>query len=70
MQQLIADAPNHPTLRGRQFSATRLQMCLGRIQYWIEADFDEACSRGKRADLQALNNIMRHYIGTCTSGRR
>jgi hypothetical protein len=69
MQQLISDAPNHRSLQGRRFSATRLQMCLRRVQTWIEADFDEACARGMRADLQALNDIMRHYIGTCTSGR-
>jgi hypothetical protein len=69
MQQLIYDAPRHRSLQGRRVNATRLQMCLTRIQGWIEADFDEACSRGMRADLQALNNIMRHYIGTCTSGR-
>jgi hypothetical protein len=69
MQQLISDAPNHRSLQGRRFSATRLEMCLRRVQPWIEADFDEACARGMRADLQALNEIMRHYIGTCTSGR-
>jgi hypothetical protein len=69
LQQLIYDAPNHPSLRGRRFNATRLQMCLTRSQRWIEADFDEACSLGMQANLQALNMIMRHHIATCTTGR-
>ncbi len=69
LQQLFRDAPNHSSLRGRQVSGTRLELCLSRMERWIEADFDEACSRGRAANLQALNDIMRHYIVSCTSGR-
>ncbi len=70
LQQLFRDAPNHSSLRGRSFSGTRLELCLSRMERWIEADFDEACSRGRAANMQALNDIMRHYIVSCTSGRR
>ncbi len=69
LQQMIDNSPNHPTLRGRQINATRLQMCLDRSFRWIEADFHEACSRGQRANLQVLNDIFRQYINSCTSGR-
>jgi hypothetical protein len=69
LRQMIYDAPNDRSLQGRQVNATRLQMCLERSQRWIEADFHEACSRGKRENLQVLNNIFNQYLTSCTSGR-
>ena len=68
LQQMINNSPNHPMLRGRQINGTRLQMCLERSFRWIEADFHEACSRGKRESLQALNDIFTQYISGCSSG--
>ncbi len=69
LQQMINDSPDHPMLRGRQINGTRLQICLERSFRWIEADFHEACSRGQRSNLQALNDIFTQYVSGCTSGR-
>jgi hypothetical protein len=54
--------------RGREYpSLNRVQTkrCLERSRDGIVDDFDEICSRGMRADLQALNKTFRSYAWSC-----
>ena len=69
LTQMIEASPRHAALRRRRVNGARLRMCLQRSRRWIEADFDEACSRGQRENLGVLDEIFRQYVVSCTSAR-
>jgi hypothetical protein len=54
--------------KGRQYTSinrTQTRRCLERQVYPMLDDFDELCSRGMRADMQALNTTFRSYVWSC-----
>jgi hypothetical protein len=56
--------------RGREYTSinrTQTRRCLESYRNQMIDDFDELCSRGMRADLQALNNTFRSYVWSCAS---
>ena len=54
--------------RGREYSSinrTETGRCLERHRNRMIDDFDELCSRGTGADLQALDRAFRSYVWSC-----
>jgi hypothetical protein len=54
--------------RGRQYTSinrTQTRRCLENNRNPMVDDFDELCSRGRGADLQALNRTFRSYVWSC-----
>lgn len=54
--------------RGREYASinrTRTRRCLESYRLQMLDDFDELCSQGVRADLQALNKTFRSYVWSC-----
>lgn len=54
---------------GREFRVNRasISRCLERQSRNIQYEFDDICSEGKRAGLQALNNAMKSYVWSCVN---
>ena len=55
--------------RGRQFNVNRaaVQRCLERQSRNIQYEFDDICSEGRRANLQALDTALKHYVWSCVN---
>jgi len=54
--------------RGREYTSinrTETGRCLESHRNRMVDDFDELCSRGTRADLQALDRTFRSYVWSC-----
>ena len=54
--------------RGREYTSinrTQTGRCLESHRNRMVDDFDEICSRGTRADLEALNRTFRSYVWSC-----
>jgi hypothetical protein len=54
--------------RGREYTSinrNQTRRCLESHRSQMVDDFDELCSRGTRADLQALNRTFRSYVWSC-----
>jgi hypothetical protein len=54
--------------RGREYTSinrTETGRCLENHRNQMVDDFDELCSRGMRADSQALNKTFRSYVWSC-----
>ena len=55
--------------RGRNFNVNRAAVarCLERQSLNIQYEFDDICSEGKRANLQALNRALKSYVWSCVN---
>jgi hypothetical protein len=54
--------------RGREYTSinrTETRRCLESYRNRMIDDFDELCSPGTRADLQALDRTFRSYVWSC-----
>ncbi len=53
--------------KGRQYQVnrSRIERCLRMSVRNIGYDFDDACSTGRSAGMQALNTIFKNYIWSC-----
>jgi hypothetical protein len=66
VDQLIGDA--FRSASGRRYpylNRTRVERCLEPYRWQLADDFEELCSRGQRADMQALNRTLRTYTWSC-----
>ena len=55
--------------RGREYQVNRgaIQRCLEQNVINIANDFDDTCSDGGRAGMQALHTLFTNYIWTCVN---
>jgi hypothetical protein len=54
---------------GREFGVNRASVarCLHRQSSNIQYEFDDICSEGKRAGMQALNSALKSYVWSCVN---
>ena len=51
--------------RSMQVNRAAVGRCVERHAQSIVYDFDDACSSGRTAGMQALNRIFKEYVWTC-----
>ena len=51
--------------RSMQVNRAAVGRCVERRAQSIVYDFDDACSSGRTAGMQALNRIFKEYVWTC-----
>ena len=53
--------------KGREYQVNRgqIERCLRESAQDIEYDFEDSCANARSAGMQALNNILKHYIWSC-----
>ncbi len=48
-----------------EVNISRMEQCLIRRESAIMVDFDEACRRGKKVRIDALDSILMEYVRSC-----
>ena len=65
LHQLIRDELYSKANAKYQVNRAALERCLVRLVPEMQGDFDYACSEGKKASMDVLDQVLKRYISRC-----